>query len=112
MKPLCIYHGLCADGFTAAWVVWKFYEGDVDFHAASHGEAPPEVDGREVYIVDFSYSRPVIEAMARHTRKLTVIDHHVTAAQELEGLIRNDGTVDGIFDMNKAGCLLPKPAKH
>ena len=106
MKPLCIYHGLCADGFTAAWVVWKFYEGDVDFHAASHGEAPPEVDGREVYIVDFSYSRPVIEAMARHTRKLTVIDHHVTAAQELEGLIRNDGTVDGIFDMNKAGCLL------
>ena len=88
MKPLCIYHGLCADGFTAAWVVWKFYEGDVDFHAASHGEAPPEVDGREVYIVDFSYSRPVIEAMARHTRKLTVIDHHVTAAQELEGLIR------------------------
>jgi hypothetical protein len=24
MKPLCIYHGFCADGFTAAWVVWKF----------------------------------------------------------------------------------------
>jgi hypothetical protein len=25
MKPLCIYHGYCADGFTAAWVVWKAY---------------------------------------------------------------------------------------
>jgi hypothetical protein len=24
MKPLCIYHGFCADGFTAAWVVWKW----------------------------------------------------------------------------------------
>lgn len=23
MKPLCIYHGNCADGFTAAWAVWK-----------------------------------------------------------------------------------------
>jgi len=22
-KPLCIYHGNCADGFTAAWAVWK-----------------------------------------------------------------------------------------
>jgi len=107
MKPLCIYHGLCADGFTAAWVVWKFYgEGNVDFHAASHGELPPEVDDREVYVVDFSYPRPVMEEMARRARKLTVIDHHITAAQDLEGLIRNDGVVDGVFDMNKSGCLL------
>ena len=22
-KPLCIYHGNCADGFGAAWAVWK-----------------------------------------------------------------------------------------
>jgi uncharacterized protein len=107
MKPLCIYHGLCADGFTAAWVVWKFYgEGNVDFHAATHGNPPPEVDDREVCIVDFSYPRPIMEEMARHARKLTVIDHHITAAQALEGLIRNDGMVDGVFDMDKAGCLL------
>jgi uncharacterized protein len=107
MKPLCIYHGLCADGFTAAWVVWKsFGEGNVDFHAATHGDPPPEVGNRDVYVVDFSYPRPVIEEMARHARKLTVIDHHITAAQELEGLLRNDGIVDGMFDMEKSGCLL------
>jgi oligoribonuclease NrnB/cAMP/cGMP phosphodiesterase (DHH superfamily) len=107
MKPLCIYHGLCADGFTAAWVVWKFYgEGNVDFHAGKHGEPPPEVGDREVYVVDFSYPRPVIEEMARHTKKLAVIDHHITAAQDLEDLIRNDGIVDGFFDMEKSGCLL------
>jgi hypothetical protein len=35
-----------------------------------------------------------------------VIDHHITAAQELEGLLRNDGIVDGMFDMEKSGCLL------
>jgi uncharacterized protein len=106
-RPLCIYHGLCADGFTAAWVVWKFYgEGHVDFHAAKHGESPPEVDDREVYIVDFSYPRPVIEEMARHAKKLTVIDHHITAAQDLEGFIRNDGFVDGVFAMDTSGCLL------
>jgi oligoribonuclease NrnB/cAMP/cGMP phosphodiesterase (DHH superfamily) len=107
MKPLCIYHGCCADGFTAAWVVWKWYgAGQVDFHAATHGDPPPEVEGRDVYVVDFSYPRPVIEAMARHAKKLTVLDHHITAAQELEGVIRNDGVVDGIFAMEKSGCLL------
>jgi uncharacterized protein len=107
MKPLCIYHGFCADGFTAAWVVWKWYgAGQVEFHAATHGEPPPEVGDREVSVVDFSYPRPVIEAMAQHAKKLTVIDHHITAAQELEGVIRNDGVVDGIFAMEKSGCLL------
>jgi uncharacterized protein len=107
MKPLCIYHSLCADGFTAAWVVWKYFgEGHVDFHAATHGDPHPEVDDREVYVVDFSYPRPIIEAMARRAMKLTVIDHHVTAAQDLDGFIHNDGVVDGVFDMDKAGCLL------
>ena len=107
MTPLCIYHGCCADGFTAAWVVWTWYgEGHVEFHAATHGGPPPAVEDREVYCVDFSYPRPVIEAMARHATKLTVIDHHITAAQELEGVIRNDGVVDGTFDMEKSGCLL------
>jgi hypothetical protein len=106
MNPLCIYHALCPDGFTAAWVVWKFFgEGNVDFHAASHGDAPPEVEGREVYLVDFAYPRPAIEAMVRHARKLTVIDHHVTAKEDLEGLIQ-DGVMDGVFDMDKGGCLL------
>ena len=107
MTPLCIYHGFCADGFTAAWVIWKWYgAGQVECHAATHGEPPPVVDGREVYVVDFSYPRPVIEAMAQHATKLTMIDHHLTAAQDLEGFIRNDGVVDGVFGMDKAGCLL------
>jgi uncharacterized protein len=104
---VCIYHGYCVDGFTAAWVVWTWYgAGQVAFHAATHGEPPPAVDGREVYLVDFSYPRPTIEAMARHAKKLTVLDHHRTAAQDLEGLIRNDGVVDGVFDMEKSGGLL------
>lgn len=37
---LCIYHGNCADGFGAAWAVWKKYP-DIEFHAGVYGEAPP-----------------------------------------------------------------------
>ena len=25
LKVLCIYHGNCADGFTSAWVVHKYF---------------------------------------------------------------------------------------
>ena len=31
MKPdICIYHGNCADGFTAAWAVWEVFP-DIHF---------------------------------------------------------------------------------
>ena len=43
--------------------------------------------------------------MAGKAKQVTVIDHHVTAKQDLEGLIQS-GAVDGVFDMDKAGCLL------
>ena len=32
MNPLCIYHGNCADGFGAAWVVRRALGFAVDFH--------------------------------------------------------------------------------
>jgi hypothetical protein len=31
MKPLCIYHGACDDGFAAAWVVRKRFRDAVEF---------------------------------------------------------------------------------
>jgi hypothetical protein len=66
MRPLCIYHGNCADGFGAAWVVRRFFgAGNVDFHAGIYQDAPPDVAGREVIITDFSYKRPVLEQMAK-----------------------------------------------
>ena len=32
-KKMCIYHGNCADGFGAAWVVRKALGSDVEFVA-------------------------------------------------------------------------------
>ena len=57
--PLCIYHHNCADGFTAAWVVKKAF-GNVDFHPGKYNEPPPDVTGRDVIIVDFSYKYDVL----------------------------------------------------
>lgn len=107
-KPICIYHGNCLDGFGAAFVVNKFFKGDVDFHAGVYGEVPPDVTGRDVYLVDFSYKRNVIEAMAKTANRIVVIDHHKTAEEDLTS-ISLDGNILNVevnFDMERSGCVL------
>jgi hypothetical protein len=84
-KPLVIYHGHCDDGFTAAWALRHALGDDAcDFHLGIYQEAPPDVLGRDVIMVDFSYKRPVIEEMARTAHSILVIDHHKTAEEDLQ----------------------------
>lgn len=104
-RPLCIYHGDCADGFGAAWVVWKAFNGDVDFFAGIYGQPAPDVTGRKVYIVDFSYKREVMEKLINQASGITVIDHHKTAEAELQPLF-NYGVLNGVFDMTRSGAML------
>lgn len=101
-KPLVFYHYPCQDGFTAAWAVWKSHP-DWEFYPAKYGEPPPDVTNREVYMVDFSYKRPVILEMAKVARSITILDHHKTAETDLVDLPSN---VFVTFDMNKSGARL------
>lgn len=87
IKPLVIYHGNCFDGFTAAWAVWKRFGADADYVAGNYGDEPPDVTGRDVIIVDFSYKRPVLMEMVAKARCIYVLDHHKTAQEDLSGLL-------------------------
>lgn len=102
MKPLCIYHGTCFDGFTAAWVARQYFApvGGVDFHAAIYGQPPPEVNHRRVYLVDFSYKRPVMEEIIRTADYVTILDHHKTAQADLADL----KNCEIVFDMERSGA--------
>lgn len=82
---ICIYHGNCADGFTAAWVVKKIHS-DAIFHAGFYRDPPPDVTGKIVYIVDFSYSREIMEEIVEKAAKVIHIDHHETAIRNMETL--------------------------
>jgi hypothetical protein len=62
MRPLIIYHGNCADGFSAAWCFWRKYRDGADYFAGVYQQEPPDVSGRDVFLVDFSYKRAVVEA--------------------------------------------------
>jgi len=111
VKKLCIYHGNCADGFGAAWVVRRYYGDDVEFYAGVYQTDPPDVTGREVILVDFSYKRPVLLKMAETAEEITIIDHHKSAAEDLKNLDLDTMTVGycpirTIFDMNRSGAML------
>ncbi len=113
--PLCIYHANCTDGFTAAWAVWRALDL-VEFTPASYGDAPPDVAGRDVIIVDFSYKRPVLERMAQTARSILILDHHKTAQADLAGLPAPAGKWDShkaaagnpvaLFDMDRSGAQM------
>lgn len=84
MKPLCIYHGNCADGFTSAWAVYKALGNDAEYFPGIYSEPPPDVTGRDVIMVDFSYKRPVLEKMGESANSILILDHHKTALEDLE----------------------------
>ncbi len=106
-KILCIYHGGCDDGFAAAWAVRRALGEDrVEFHAGVYQVEPPDVGGREVLLVDFSYKRPVLERMIAVADTLTVLDHHRTAEADLAGLNNSRPGVKVIFDMERSGAGL------
>jgi oligoribonuclease NrnB/cAMP/cGMP phosphodiesterase (DHH superfamily) len=99
--PLIIHHADCFDGVAAAWVAWKFFRDRrvaVEVLPAFYGDKPPDVVGREIYIVDFSYPREEILKLREKNPNLLILDHHKTAEEALKGLDY------AIFDMNRSGC--------
>jgi oligoribonuclease NrnB/cAMP/cGMP phosphodiesterase (DHH superfamily) len=121
-KTLCIYHGNCADGFGAAWVVREWFKwnrslDDIEFFAGFYQKPPPDVISRDVIIVDFSYPLNVLTEMSVKVKSLLILDHHKTAAGELAHLVPPPSSYDkwqtdvatktaALFDMNRSGAGL------
>ena len=95
-----IYHKSCTDGFGAAYAAWKLLGSKAEYHAASHGETPPDIEGKTVAILDFSYKNAVTKEMISKAKDLIVIDHHKTAMVELHDISNTH------FDMNHSGAKL------
>lgn len=106
MKKLCIYHGNCADGFGAAWVVRKALGDDVEFHAGVYQNPPPDCTNRDVYIVDFSYKRTVMESILQVAHTVTIIDHHKTAIEDLDGIAGQWDNCFVDFSLEHSGAML------
>ena len=104
-KPICIYHDNCADGFGAAWVFKNYADREHDFHAGVYQNPPPDCTGRDVYLVDFSYKRSVVEEILKVATRVVLIDHHKTAIDDLQPLI-NDRSIEALTDLHHSGAVL------
>lgn len=105
-KILVIYHGNCADGFTSAWIARKVYGDAADYFPGTYGDSPPDVSQYTgVFMLDFSYKRPVLVDLATKNPEVRFIifDHHKTAQEDLIDLPSNVNTV---FNMEESGASL------
>jgi oligoribonuclease NrnB/cAMP/cGMP phosphodiesterase (DHH superfamily) len=108
MKRVVLYHGDgCPDGFTAAWVAWLRFGDGATYLPVRYQEPPPEEAwlADELFVLDFSYPRSTMEALAERVFMIVVLDHHKTAEAELAGWApKGSGRV--VFDMERSGAKL------
>lgn len=121
MKPLVIYHGGgCADGFGAAFASWLKFGDEAEYLPMDYRETfADDLDygQRDVYILDFSFPREVMDSLFKYAKRVVWLDHHASVfkdwgvplddvADELTlGLVQpNDHTV--VLDNNKSGATL------
>lgn len=106
---LVIYHGDCLDGFCAAWQAWRKFGDTAEYYPGLYGKEPPDVTGKEVYIVDFSYKYKPTMDMIAVAKSYVVLDHHVSAERELNLVhYEPEQNVSIIFDMNRSGAGLAR----
>lgn len=107
--PLVIFHSPCLDGFTAAWACWLKHP-NAEFVPGVYGQAPPNCEGRDVVLLDFSYKRSIMVNIINTANSVLILDHHKTAKDDLDGLdtVEVDGPIPVrvVFDMDKSGARL------
>lgn len=101
-KTLVCWHQNCTDGFTAAIIAYTKFGTNADYLAVQYNK---EYDieifrDKDVYIVDFSFSRELCEQINEISNSLVILDHHKTAQDNLKDLPY------AIFDMTKSGALI------
>jgi oligoribonuclease NrnB/cAMP/cGMP phosphodiesterase (DHH superfamily) len=95
-----IYHADCTDGFGAAYSAWKCLGNRAEYYPCKHGTPPPDVKGKNVVILDFSFDNKTTKKMIEDAAALIVIDHHKSAVVELHDIPNTH------FDMTKSGAIL------
>jgi oligoribonuclease NrnB/cAMP/cGMP phosphodiesterase (DHH superfamily) len=98
---IVVFHDNCMDGMTSAAVAYLYanvkrfipmnYTTQIVFE---------EFENKNVIVLDFSFKREVLIKLQTICKKIVIIDHHISAMKDLEGL------KNCIFDMNHCGAYL------
>ena len=114
---MVIYHRDCRDGLAAAWAVQHLHnscrtesteEGTklssgaihVTYVPMEHNGEVPDVSGRNVLVLDFSFPLETHRMLVKQARTFVVLDHHKSAMENLRG------EPNCFFDMAYSGARL------
>ena len=116
MKPLVIYHANCADGYGAAFAAWLVLGDEAEYVPCQYGKQAEEfmtslAFDREVYILDFSFPKNVMNEIFRRAEYVVLLDHHKTAFETYD---KNpafpwrelDSRADILLNSGKSGAVL------
>jgi hypothetical protein len=104
-QTLVLYHGHCADGFGAALSAWLALGDAAEYRPCLYGEPTPDVSGRDVFILDYSFEPDVMHALGRQARRITLLDHHISAQKRLQH-IHLDCDCRLHFDLGRSGAVI------
>ncbi len=82
-----IYHAHCQDGFGSAFAAYKKFGVTASYIPCSDRLVPPEgLVSKEIYILDFSYPKEVLQELEKTNKRLMIIDHHISAQEAVESV--------------------------
>lgn len=96
-----LYHGSCSDGFGGAWAAWKKFGPKADYIAVDDHNNPPQgLEGKEIFMIDFTYNMASLQKIISGNKKVTAIDHHISNKKETEM------TQNYSYALNNSGSVL------
>ena len=99
-KIAILYHGGCPDGFGGAYAAWKKFGDAAEYIPLKHGKPAPEnLDGKDLYLIDFCYPQLIMNQLAERAKSVTVLDHH-------EGVRDIATKFEGVFDAGRSGATI------
>lgn len=101
-KPIAVlYHGGCPDGFGAAYAAWKKFGDEADYIPVKYdAPVPTNLEGKDIYMVDFCYSAEVMENLRASARSITVLDHHEGVRAVVESMPHH------VYDPERSGSTI------
>ncbi len=96
-----IYHGNCWDGFSGAWIAHKKFGNEAFYYGMNYSmDIPLWLKGKEVYFIDFCFSKEKMDQVVRDNKKVIVIDHHLSTQEVVKSMS------EYVFDVDHCGSVL------
>lgn len=104
---LVLYHDGCMDGTAGAWAAYQKFGNSAEYIPCKDRINLPELFSKrdnlsdaEVYIIDFSFPKDVLLSLERQVKKLVVLDHHISAKDNVESVKEH------VFNVSESGAMI------